>query len=629
MKTHIKIPWFVLFFSSLVFVESTLFAADKGDFFNLDHYVFEKPLMEIYRDKKLVPSRNYPQLRRIYARNIAKRWDFAISSEWGKGEDPFLKWLENRPELLEEFLLAIDGEKDDVPAAMRILKLLCTRHPEKVEKYPELAIAVAIVWDQPETTVLRDCRAHYHATEAPDPAGAEDNFLYYADESAPFHKRIEVLPWEFLMFIVCNKTSLEERRWIWKQYGNKKTMLGLSYSDPPFAPRWDYSEPGPEHLYSEVLVGKPYTSSNIRKYGAVCSGQSDYALNVCRTLGVPAFQGIGWPDYIGGHYWVEWLEMREISPKTKQITFTLAHDGKDAEYRKDRITHSPYPNWGDGGNVGEFLLQLVPAGKDRTAYRHGQLLMRCYNMIVLKAELTPKQQLELLTHINDVCPANLKAWKKIAALGTARHFDKKSVAQVKKLHVKMVDEFLFSPGFLPELSREMLSFPEIRSEEKKLYNDMFAKFERIKRPDLIFASAGNYSESLQKQQRHRDAFDMLATFALRYSEELSHIAPIFNELDSLASHKPKEFDKPLVEFYVRFLAKLMNSESRIPSQYKIDVLKRAQTHFEKMNKPELVAKTVESIKKVEHEQRVGDEVVRGHVANLKKAYDEYLETVEP
>lgn len=616
-----------LFLGMILFTGSPVLSAtdrvgseSAPPFFFLEHFDFENSLVELYEGKKFVDVKNYPKVRRLLAQKFAVDYKPTIATYWGKPGEPFLEWMEKHPELLEEFLTAIHRRKDDIPSALRIMKQLCTEFPEKVEEYPELAIATAVVWDQPNSEVFSDCRIHYHATEPPNPLGATGNFLYYTDSSAPFNERIRSLPREFLVFIVCNRTSQEERRWIWKNYGQKKKMLGKSYEDPPFVPRWDLKDPEPGERYSDALLDRAYTPTNIRKYGTVCSGRADYALSVCRTLGVPAFQGIGWPKYAGGHYWVQWFEIRDISPKTKRISFTLEQCGRDAN-RKDRIAHSPSPNLGERENDGIFLHRLSRAGKDLIAYRHGETLMQCFSPLASKMDFTVKQRLELLEQINAICPANLNAYREIAALAKNKQFDKKFVPQVMKIHSRMVDEFLFSPNFLPKLSADLLSFPEIQSEEKKIYQKMFDRLEKADRRDLIFQSAKTYFDSLSKQERYQDAFQMVASLSLRCCEEANEIEPMLGLLDEITNREPELYEKHLVEFYAKFLTKIMQEGKDFPNSYRMDMLKRALPLFEKTNRLRFANRAKVMMEKVDADMKKFDQGLREHVQSLKEQYE--------
>ena len=76
-----------------------------------------------------------------------------------------------------------------------------------------------------------------------------------------------------------------------------------------------------------TLVGLPYTLQNLREKGTVCSGRANYACSVSRTLGTPTMRCSSDQKYAEGHYWVQWIEFHEVSPK--RIWFTIESCGRD------------------------------------------------------------------------------------------------------------------------------------------------------------------------------------------------------------------------------------------------------------------------------------------------------------
>ena len=142
------------------------------------------------------------------------------------------RWLGSRPDIKQEFYLAIDSKSDDVPRALSLFKELRTRFPDKFEAYANLAIAVSVVWDQEPGSI--------HGS----PAGADslpegqmgpfENFEYYMTAEPYMGGRIRYLPWEFLVHVVNHRTTLPERKWALLTYLPKRTMIGTCYGDVPY-----------------------------------------------------------------------------------------------------------------------------------------------------------------------------------------------------------------------------------------------------------------------------------------------------------------------------------------------------------------------------------------------------------
>ncbi|MCL2306461.1 MAG: hypothetical protein FWC43_14065 [Planctomycetaceae bacterium] len=231
----------------------------KQSFFVGSDTALKKQFVDLYRKKKLTSPASYPELRRLAAQKIALHCKQQILDVWGTGTDPICAWLEKHTEFLENFLLALDIDHDNIPEALRIVKHLVSHYPKQVEEYPDLAIAIAVVWDKPEA-VISNSQGRYQATTPPNQATYEELFLYYTDEKNPNQFRLKTLPWEVLCYVVSHKTSKEERQWAYTTYGNDTKMLGRKYNDV----KWINRGPPP-------LAGKPYTLSNMKQYGGACT----------------------------------------------------------------------------------------------------------------------------------------------------------------------------------------------------------------------------------------------------------------------------------------------------------------------------------------------------------------------
>ncbi len=564
--------------------QTTEKAEPKQSFFDWKTFRFEKQVAELYRKKKLLAKSDYPKLRRLCAQNVAYSHRQQLRAEWGKDDDPFYRWMEKHPELLENFLLAMDEDRDNFPAALRIMKFLATKYPKQVEQYPDLTIALAVVWDQPES-IDNGSQGQFQAIDAPNTANYEELFLYYSDDKSPYKFRLKTLPWEVLCYVVSHKTSEQQRRWAYSTYGHDIRMLGQKYNDVP----WIAGDPPP-------LSGQTYTLSNMKKYGGVCTCRADFSLALCRTLSVPAFYGgAGWPKYHGGHSWVMWMEFREITPN--KFVFTLEQEGRYSE-RKDYVAGGGNPQTMQPENDGTVLLRFHRLGANISAARHSDILMRIYPVIVEEANPDFPEKLKLLTDINAVSSASLKAWNEIAMFGRKNRFTKKEIPTVLKLYQSLLNDFAVSPNYLPSLVAGLLSFPEIKDQREKLYTRLFALLHEKKRPDLIFEAVLGLAQMERNDNNDADAFKNLAGAALKYYEEASRIEPVLIELEKIADADKEVNREKITDFYARFL-KLVLKKTDLPFDYRLDMLRRAESCFEKYDKPKLLAGAKSEILKLE------------------------------
>jgi len=544
----------------------------------------EKQIVDLFRKKKLTFRADYPKLRRLAAQKVAFDHQQQMWAEWGTTPAPVYSWLEKHPEFLENFLLALHETHDNIPAALRIVKHLVTQYPKRVEDYPDLTIAIAVVWDQPES-IGNGSQGQFQAIDAPNPATGEELFLYYTDEKNPYKSRLKMLPWEVLCYVVSHKTSNLQRRWAFETYGRDIRMLGKKYNDVP----WIDGNPPP-------LAGLPYTLSNMKQHGGVCTCRADFALNLCRSLAVPAFYGgAGFPKYHGGHSWILWMEFREITPN--RFVFTLEQEGRYPE-RKDYVAGGGNPQTLQPEDDGTILLRFSRLGVNISAARHSEILARVYPLIVNNTQPNLQERLKLLTEMNAVSSGSLFVWNEIASFGREKQFTKKDVPLVLKLYKKLLSEFAVSPNDLPSLVSGLLSFPEIKDQREKLYVQLFAMLDAKKRPDLIFEAVQNLAHEELRDKNEAAALKNLFGATLKYYEEASRIEPVLILIEQIAGQDPKANREKITEFYTRFLG-LVLKKTDLPLDYRLDMLRRAESCFEKYDKPTLQAGAKKEILKLE------------------------------
>jgi len=579
--------------------------------FNVENLDFEKSLIEMYRQNTLIPVKNYPQLRRLFAKKyIREFWKAHFTASGETSNQRSLEWLDKHQDFLETYLTTVDLYYVDMDKQVQVLKKLLAECPELVEENPELAVAFIAVWDDQDTWAFGLCEKHYLAVLPPNPSDAVEMFRYYADKSAPFYAKTKLLPWDFLMYVVNHKTSKEERQWVLKNDNAKRPMLGKAYDDPQKV--WQSKDLGPG-VYADTLVGLPYTLQNLKEKGTVCSGRGDYACGVARTLGVPIMRCSGAPKYAGGHYWVHWIEFQEVS--AKRIRFTLEQCGCD-EYRRDHVADTVNPETAQGETDNDFTLRLTRVGKDKTAYRHAELLMRSFDTLVKNTGMSHDDQLDYLLKVNAVLPGNQKAWKEIAAFGQKKRFGTTDIAKVKKLFTQMVNEMLFAPNELPNLAKIMLDFPEIKKEEKNLYSNLFTKLAAAKREDLVFQAGLNYADSLNRQEKYVEEFEMLQSLLMKHFAECDTIEPVLNRLDAVIEKDKSRLKSKIVPFYREFLNRVTNYGDRWTRNYQIDMLRRAQKYFDENGRNDLTLLTKSDINRFEEETRADEKRFQDFLAEL-------------
>ncbi len=596
-----KLSLAVLFFLAASLPD---WAADS--LFDTDSFSFEQSIAELHDAGKLTEPESFPRLRRLVARQMIAENKIAFEKEWGKPTDSFPRWMEKHGELLETFLTAIDAEHDDIPAALALMKRLCTDHPDKVTKYPGLTVAAAIVWDQPDSKgFAEDSYRQFKALPPKSGCDAMENFLFYAAADHPAAARLQQLPWEFLVYVVANKRSLEERRWVFEQYIKagkiNDDVPAQAYADVP------YNEDETKPNADTALTGREYSLENIRNRGGVCTARTDYALPVARSLGIPSFYGgAGFPRYKNGHAWIMWLDVKKIEPDGISYVFMESGRGDPRFY----VAGYESPQTGRLETDEEIKLRFHRLGKNPMAYHHAGLLMPCYRSLVESGRLSTEQRIDLLLKINALAPKNVMAWREIASLGKTRQLTLRHRRTILELAAGMREDLLDFPNELPALTLNLVDFPEIREGHWdgyrwKVFEPLFNAVWAGKRPDVVFTTTINFNRlrtagirdkaglevptDLHVRQFHdkkdaasiENALFMLKNLFHNYPAEISLMDDVFDEMESVAAIRNFGTEKSVDHWYGEFAGRLTTNLSALPLDYRRNALRRFRNYARK------------------------------------------------
>ena len=540
-------------------------------------------ILKLYKDKKLLNTKSYQIIRKPFVDQLEVKYRNQIQTQWGSDSEPFVKWLNEHVAIKEEFLLAIDPAYDDVAAAMLLFKQLWQRYPKKFEQYPALAIAIAIVWDKPNDSIFGDYHWQFQAIPAANPADAFVNFEYYSTTESIMGNRIKFLPWEFLTFIVCHKTTVEERKWAVQNYLPERKMIGEHYFDVA----WIGTDPPP-------LKGYSYTLMNMRKYGGVCSCQSDFAMQLSRSLGVPAYRGGG-----PGHAWVIWIEIKSLTPNS--VNFSVEQTGR---YREGKyyVGRTCDAQTGRGIDDWEVGLKLHRIAINAVAYRHAKLIMKSYRFLVESEKLDVKEQIALLKMINAFSPGCEEVWNEIAKLGKNGEFGKRDVKRTGELLDMMFNTFAKSPDFTLNFFEDIIDYDEIKSRQDELYGKLFFWYQKIGRPDLLFHAKVNYfKRKLDSDDKIReDVVVELGKTCIQFAGEGDHLNTLLDEMDRIAIGN-EDLNKLVAKFYQQFLTILQRKPGDYPKEFRRNMFQRGMRQFEILGYRDLAAAAKAQAKKVQAE----------------------------
>ena len=215
---------------------------------------------------------------------------------------PIYRQLALEAELPWMFLAAIQPE-DDSDRAVEILCRLYQVQPDVCRQYAEMAVALALVWDQR----LPDGWPHPFVDRQVIPIGDPDpverfKFLVRSHREGAFLHDPRTLGVHELVFMVDSPLAFSELVACQKLSIRKPEKLASLYR----AVDYDYRRVSRNETYWSQ---EPYTIATIARHGGICADQAYLVEQTGKALGVPTILFFGQGDH-GAHAWVGYLEER-------------------------------------------------------------------------------------------------------------------------------------------------------------------------------------------------------------------------------------------------------------------------------------------------------------------------------
>ena len=378
-----------------------------------------------------------------------------------------LRAFRENPKLADALVFPARPASDDLPAVYRLYLKLLDQRSKQVAEYPNLAAAIALVWDKPPS---------FGRAERPDPV---ELFDYFASNAKKLVFDLKATPTELLVFMVDAAAPVSDLRWAMEKYSGDR-RIGRVYFDVPYDTGFfKYSQP-------LKLDKEPFNLANIRKVGGVCVHQAYYAATIGKAIGVPTVQmGAAGADV--GHAWVGFLETG--TPPRWNLDF-----GCYEEYKK-LVGHTGNPQTGEDMTDGEVLLLASLAGDkpvDRqvaTAWtdasmRVGGLITRDMDFpprVDLKGWKAPPPRskstdtrLQLLKFAVNASPAYAPAWRSVIELASAAKLQSKQINEWANSVIKLAGDK--SPGFALDVLIPMIRLVADDKEQEKLWEWAYSEF---------------------------------------------------------------------------------------------------------------------------------------------------------
>jgi len=393
---------------------------------------------------------------------------------------PFLQWLMMHRPSLEDYRESVK-RADDVEKVLQHWARLWGADPVGREKYRNLALACALVFDKP--IMLRPQPGILSENNPPTPLDARERYLDFrnAAERGLLRTRLdEMAPWE-LIWVVNAAVPASELAWAREHMRLAQSRWGDAYGMVP----WNRNR-----LLGSDSVYKEYTLAEIRKEGGICGDRAYFASMTAKANGIPAMPLIG-EGRRGGHAWIGF----EAAPGRWDFTA--------GRFPEDRYatgyTHDPQTQ----EVIKEQSLYLLTDPQHRSpAYRHASRLI--WLAEILAAQKQPALAADALELAASTCSRHLPAW---TALFDQLKQNAVPRAKCDRLLLAMRGAFRNYPDVLTLADRWETASAPAGAETAKTLRRQYRKLESRTddRTDLLMESIAQRAAALEKQGNLDDA----------------------------------------------------------------------------------------------------------------------------
>lgn len=530
-------------------------------------------------NEKAFQKGEYKYVRGVFSKYFEETCTDEIKSGWGADHSQIMSWLNQNPEVKELLFTAIDPETDRVEQALSVFKDLYHVGPDKLKAYAQLAVACAVVWDDPNS--VYDYRGHQVRTQSVLPEGVMthrhvENYKYLIEHDVALKGTVSHLPWEMLIHVVNQYTPVSERNWVLSNYLKRKSQIGTSYKDVKYDTEMLRTEMRNGPGKGECRIGgKPYTLENLKQFGGVCAQQADYASRVAKCLSIPA-------EYVGGegnsggrHAWVMWVEIK--SATKDKLDVSLLSEGR---YLLDQyyVGTLKDPKSGRVMTDREMEMSLAAIVFAPNAGRQADLLMRAYPVVKEKKQYEPKQQLEYVKKVIDIYNFNDRAWSERAALlKSGALTDAVGAVNVSDMAIRV---FQNNPDFSWKYADDLLTPVKDKQIRARQFEKMVARYEQLGRPDLACEARIRLADYQAEAKDFKNAADGLSKTIAKFPAEGRYVPKMLGKLQEVCAEYKGGTEK-LTKFYLQLLPLIPTTRGTDVSDYCIKVHEQALEFFKK------------------------------------------------
>lgn len=363
-----------------------------------------------------------------------------------------------------ELAFLYSAGKDKPKAVAELARRLIAERPSDVDRFPALAAAVCVVFDEPRT---------WEFGVAPDALAAFDHFT---SNDARLAVSTRETPAELLVFVADVLAPPADLAWALDKYAMDR-RVGVRYAQVPYD-TGHFPKGGPLKLASV----EP-SLANMLKVGGVCRHQAHYAAQTGKAQGIPTAV-ITAGGSVVGHAWLGFLE---LSTSSASWNFDAGRFGEYSETTgmvRNPQTGEAHP---DGRLALAARAALEPPAARRRAAALTDAALRLadpkaptFDPFPPAGVTSPPREAGVATRLAMLeaaireCPAYADAWDAAAAMAEKGELDRSAITTWAEAAVT------FCGHDYPDFAVDVLA-PLIRSlkdppEQSKLWDWAFAQF---------------------------------------------------------------------------------------------------------------------------------------------------------
>jgi len=210
------------------------------------------------------------------------------------------QWLLTTPAFSEAFFSTL-APVDYLPRVFQILDVLYAENPARFQRYANLALAIAVVYDVPPPPFWPHGQVTVQALprKLPAPTTAFDWWTKRDQQGLTYHA-LARLPADELKFMVDAAAPFSELEWAQQMVDLPLRELSRAYSMVHYRmDRVKNNQP--------IWTGPTYRLTDILTNGGICADQAYFATEVGKALGVPTLLFVG-AGNDGRHAWFGYLD---------------------------------------------------------------------------------------------------------------------------------------------------------------------------------------------------------------------------------------------------------------------------------------------------------------------------------